>query len=473
MTALVSSAGRVRALPIWRATGIRDFRLLWASEAVSVLGDQFHFVALSWLVISLTGSGLALGTVLIAVGVPRAILLVPMGVVADRRSPRTLMLVAHLTRGAIVAVIAVLVATGLASIPVLAGLGALFGAVDAVYMPAQQAFLPRAVGPDRLPSANALLQGTLQLASIAGPPVAGVAIAIVGTGTAFAVDAASFVIAGALIALISGGALVAARTAASPSASPFASPSAGAAAEATAAEATAPEPAGTAAAPPESFVDALRGGVRYVLADPGIRLMMLLSLVLNFAVNGPAAVGMAWLAERRFDAGPTGLGFMAAGWAAGALAGTITAGNVRLERQGRIVLACITVSGLAMAAVGVLGWLPAVVAALAVMGVAIGYVNVVAISWLQARVELDMLGRVMSLAMLMGFGITPLSIGLAGALIDIDATALFVGAGVLVLATVLLALALRFPAMLDGPARTPAPAHAPDARDAAEARLSG
>jgi hypothetical protein len=459
MTALVSSAGRVRALPIWRATGVRDFRLLWASEAVSVLGDQFHFVALSWLVISLTGSGLALGTVLIAVGVPRAILLVPMGVIADRRSPRTLMLAAHLARGAIVAVIAVLVATGLASIPVLAALGALFGAVDAVYMPAQQAFLPRAVGPDRLPSANALLQGTLQLASIAGPPVAGVAIAIVGTGTAFAVDAASFVIAAALVALITGGAVAVASQAAG---------------------------AGTSAsdaATPESFVDALRGGVRYVLADPGIRLMMLLSLVLNFAVNGPAAVGMAWLAERRFDAGPTGLGFMAAGWAAGALVGTITAGNVRLERQGRIVLACITVSGVAMAGVGVLGWLPAVVVALAVMGVAIGYVNVVAISWLQARVELDMLGRVMSLAMLMGFGITPLSIGLAGALIDVDATALFVGAGGLVLATVALALALRFPAMLDGPARVPAPvADAPDALhigealdvpDTAEAPVSG
>ena len=460
MTALVSSAGRVRALPIWRATGIRDFRLLWASEAVSVLGDQFHFVALSWLVISLTGSGLALGTVLIAVGVPRAILLVPMGVIADRRSPRTLMLAAHLARGAIVAVIAVLVATGLASIPVLAALGALFGAVDAAYLPAQQAFLPRAVGPDRLPSANALLQGTLQLASIAGPPVAGFAIAIVGTGTAFAVDAASFAIAAALVALITGGAVaVAGKAAGSGTSAPDA---------ATATDVS----TGAAATPPESFADALRGGVRYVLADPGIRLMMLLSLVLNFAVNGPAAVGMAWLAERRFDAGPTGLGFMAAGWAAGALAGTITAGNVRLERQGGVVLACIAVSGVAMAAVGVLGWLPAVVVSLAVMGVAIGYVNVVAISWLQARVELDMLGRVMSLAMLMGFGITPLSIGIAGALIDVDATALFIGAGGLVLATVVLALALRFPAMLDGPARVPAPT-ADDAPEPAEAPVSG
>ena len=179
--------GRVRGLPILRSLDVRDFRLLWASEAVSVIGDQFHYVALSWLVISVTGSGLALGTVLIAVGVPRAILLVPFGVLADRRPSRGLLLLAHIARGGIVAAIAVLAAAGLASVPVLAVLGALFGAADAVYMPVQQAFLPRTVGPDRLPSANAMLQGTLQLASIAGPPIAGVVIALVGVASGFAV----------------------------------------------------------------------------------------------------------------------------------------------------------------------------------------------------------------------------------------------------------------------------------------------
>src|SRR5664279_3556385 len=146
--AMTGRLRRLRGLRIWHAAGVRDFRLLWASEGVSVLGDQFHAVALSWLVITLTGSGLALGTVLIAISVPRALLLMPMGVVADRRSPRTLMLASHIARAAIVAGIAVLVASGNASIPALAALGVLFGAADAVYMPSQQAFVPRAVGPD-------------------------------------------------------------------------------------------------------------------------------------------------------------------------------------------------------------------------------------------------------------------------------------------------------------------------------------
>jgi MFS family permease len=206
-------------------------------------------------------------------------------------------------------------------------------------------------------------------------------------------------------------------------------------------------------APAESFRDALAGGIRYVAADAGIRTMLLLSLVLNFALNGPAAVGMPWLAERRFDAGPAGLGLMAAAWAAGALAGTVLAGSLRLERGGRIVLAGIAAAGVSMAVVGLALWMPVVVTAMAVMGLAIGYVNVVAISWLQARVEPAMAGRVMSVVMLMGFGITPLSLGLAGALIDLDATAMFTGAGIIVLASAVLAVALGASRLFDGPPR--------------------
>jgi MFS family permease len=430
----MTAIARARSLPMWQALAVPNFRLLWASEAVSVLGDQFHFVALSWLVITLTGSGLALGTVLIAVGVPRAILLVPFGVLADRRSSRSLMLVAHLARSVIVGAIAALVVSGGASIPMLAVLGALFGVADALYVPAQQAFLPRTVAPERLPSANALLQGTYQLASIAGPPIAGVAIAVVGTGAAFTVDAVSFLVAALVVLLMTVPATAGVATA-------------GVATSGVAAPAAVP----TAAPAEESFGDALRGGIRHVLADPAIRTMMLIALVLNFALNGPIAVGMAWLADRRFDAGSLGLGLMAAAWAAGALAGTVIAGNARLERQGRVILGALAFAGVGMAAVGLLAWLPGVVLALVVMGMAIGYTNIVAVSWIQARVDPAMVGRVMSLVMLMSFGVTPLSLGLSGALLDVDATALFVGAGILTVVTAGLSARIGFPALMDTP----------------------
>jgi hypothetical protein len=425
----MSALATARSMPMWRALEVRDFRLLWASEAISVVGDQFHYVALAWLVIDLTHSGLALGTILIAIGVPRALMMLPFGVLADRRPPRTLMLVANVARGVIVGAIAALVMTDAVTLPLLAVLGALFGAADAMYLPAQQSFLPRTLEADRLPSANAVLQGTLQLASIAGPPIAGAAIAVVGTGGAFAVDAVSFLAAAFVVMLISMKGTGHQRVdGVIPGATPC--------------EAPVDQP---------SFAAAIREGVSYVVADPPLRTTLLLSLVLNFALNGPAAVGMPWLAEVRFDAGPTGLGLMAAAWAAGALAGTLVAGNLRVRRQGVVLLGSVAIAGAAMMAVGIAQVLPAAVVALAVMGVAIGYSNIIAISWLQGRVEIDMVGRVMSLAMLMGFGITPLSLGLAGALIDVNATALFLAAGAIVLLVVAAAAAIRYPAAFDAP----------------------
>ncbi len=333
MTAL--ALGRVQTVPFLRALGTRDFRLLWGSEAISVVGDQFQFVALSWLVISLTGSGLALGAVLIAVGVPRAILLVPFGVVADRRPSRILMLTAHIVRGVVVGAIAALALTGSATIPLLALLGAAFGAADALYLPAQQAFLPRTLEADRLPSANALLQGTYQVASIAGPPIAGALIAITSTGVAFAVDATSFALAAIVIAMIGrpGAGVQAAIAGPAAQASP---------------EAAAHEP----------FTAAIVRGIRYVLADNALRTTMLIALVLNFALNGPGMVGVPWLADQRFDAGPAGLGLMAAALSAGALVGVVIAGSVTVQRPGRMLLGSVIVCGLGEVGVGLLPSLP-------------------------------------------------------------------------------------------------------------------
>jgi hypothetical protein len=264
----------------------------------------------------------------------------------------------------------------------------------------------------------------------------------VGTGLAFSVDAVSFIVAAGLIALLSSGAVAATRRSVPGVDAPT--------------TAGAPE-ASPAAEAHESFGAALRGGLRYVAGDPAIRSLMLLSLLLNLALSGPGAVGMAWLAENRFDAGPVGLGLMAAGFAGGAFVGTVLAGNSSLDRQGRIVIAAVIVAGLAVIVVGILPWLPGAVAGLFALGLSIGYTNIVGVSWLQARVEPALVGRVMSLVMLMGFGITPLSLGLAGALIDVNAVALFVGAGLLVVAAGILGLVIGFPAMLDGQAGMPRP----------------
>src|SRR6185295_5880841 len=80
----------------WQVLRSRSFLVLLAAQAASLLGDFFNYVAVAWLVLELTGSNLAVGAVLAAASVPRAVLMLLGGAVSDRFSPRTSMLVGGL-----------------------------------------------------------------------------------------------------------------------------------------------------------------------------------------------------------------------------------------------------------------------------------------------------------------------------------------------------------------------------------------
>ncbi|HEY5839100.1 MAG TPA: MFS transporter, partial [Pyrinomonadaceae bacterium] len=87
----LSLAGRVRNFSGWRPLALRDFRLLFVGQAVSLLGDQFYLVALLWLVLQMTGSDLAVGTIMMAATIPRMVFLLVGGAVSDWVSPHKLM----------------------------------------------------------------------------------------------------------------------------------------------------------------------------------------------------------------------------------------------------------------------------------------------------------------------------------------------------------------------------------------------
>lgn len=409
----VRPAGRLRRMSIARPLAERDFRRVWAGESVSLVGDQFHFVALAWLVLTLTGSGLALGTVFIASSIPRAALMLLGGALSDRMAPRSLMLGSNLLRAAVVAVLTVLVVSGRADLWHLVVLGVIFGSVDAIFLPAMNTIVPMLVPSDRLPAANALVQGTAQFAGLIGPAIAGIVVAIAGTGPAFAIDAASFAFAALMIAAIRGGR----RSVPSPATA-------------------APDGAtGTPDAERASLLSTIRAGAAYAFADPAIRIIIILTAAFNLAFTGPISVGLAWLASNRFEGGSIAFGFMFAGFGAGALIGAILAGSLPTPRhQGAVLLTVAGSLGIALAGIG---FAPSAVVAtlmLAPMGLGIGYINVIAIAWLQARIDPAMLGRVMSLVMLGSVGLAPLSLALAGALVDTAATAMFAAAGALVIA---------------------------------------
>ncbi len=96
----------------WTVFASGNFRKLWVGTTLSLFGDFFSYIAIAWLVLQLTGSSLALGSVLVAQALPRGVLMLVGGALADRLSPRLTMLGSMGLRAVFVAPLAVLVLTG-------------------------------------------------------------------------------------------------------------------------------------------------------------------------------------------------------------------------------------------------------------------------------------------------------------------------------------------------------------------------
>ena len=177
----------------------RDFRILFASECVSVLGDALVPVALAFAVLDLTGSASDLGLVLLSYLVPRVIFMLAGGVWADRLPHRRLMVCSHLARFGTQGAQGLLLVSGHATIWTLVGLQVARGTAAAFYRPAASAIVPTVVERAELQPANALVWMASNVSGIAGPAIAGLLVATVGSGWAILGDAASFLVAALLL----------------------------------------------------------------------------------------------------------------------------------------------------------------------------------------------------------------------------------------------------------------------------------
>ena len=171
----------------------RDFRLLWAGMTVSLLGDGIFLVAMAWQAYELWNAPAALSLLGIGMTIPTIAFLLPAGVLSDRLDRRKLMLCADFGRAVVIAVLAVSLADRPLTFWQLVVVVALYGVGTAFFTPAFEAIVPDIVPAPTSPAANSLDQFVRPIAlRLAGPAVGGVLVARFGTGTAFAVDAASF-----------------------------------------------------------------------------------------------------------------------------------------------------------------------------------------------------------------------------------------------------------------------------------------
>jgi MFS family permease len=384
----------------------RDFRYLWMGNTVSGCGDQFFLVALPWLILQLTGSGAVLGGIMMVEAIPRAALMLIGGAVTDRVSPRKIMILTAAARTLLVAALAALIWTHHVEVWQLYVLSFFFGVADAFAAPAAQTLLPSLVAPAQLPAANALSQGTQQIAMLTVPAPAGLIIAAFGVVSAFSIDAISFLfIIAALLKLHD-------------------------------------PPRVESAALRSNIAHSILEGLRYVKDDVGLRTLLLVASVLNFCITGPLSVGLAFLAKNEFGS-PTAFGLLVSSVAAGSLVGLLLAAARQQRKRGWLLLIVSVVVGICTASIGFIGQLWSLLSILFVMSASAGFLNVHLLAWFQQRVERAMLGRVMSVLMFASLGLMPLSLAAAGVAVQWSLRGMFAAAGALVLVVTFVAAMQR------------------------------
>lgn len=149
-------------------------------------------IALAFAVLEINGSGTDLGLVLAVGLVPNVVLVLAGGVAGDRWSRGRVMLAADAVRALSQGAVAVLLLAGSAELWHLLVSSAVWGTAAAFFAPASTGVVPETVTPGRLQAANALLGLTRNAVGLAAPALAGLLIVAFGTGTVFAIDAASF-----------------------------------------------------------------------------------------------------------------------------------------------------------------------------------------------------------------------------------------------------------------------------------------
>lgn len=387
--------------------------------SLSMLADQAFLVSLTWLVLRITDSGAALGTVLAVASVPGIVLTPLGGVLSDRLSPVSIMSSANVARAVLIGVLAFLVLTDTIRIWHVYLLAGGLSALDALYYPAAMSVTPTLVDQDRLKAANALAQGVEQISGILGPALAGLLLALFGLWINLGANAVLFLISSSIFATVTRSVSSEARI------------SGNAETESVAHE----ENGGT--------LSALVEGMRYAWGDPVIRTLMFILVGINLAMVGPIYVGGSILAETRLG-GAGAFGTLVAVGGAGSLVGAVLAGSsVRIRRRGFVELACTAAIGIG---VGGLAFAPNLLVAgilAAMVGMTASFLAVMNISWLQERSEPGLTGRVMSLVMFAAVALDPISYVLAGVLVEVNLKVVFLAAGGLLLLTALLGTTSR------------------------------
>lgn len=345
-----------------------NYRRYFTGHAVSVAGTWMQRVAQDWLVLTLTGSGVALGITTALQFGPLLVLGLWAGAVVDRLNRRRLIIVTQTIQAVLAATLAVLSLTGTVELWMVYALALALGIVNAFDTPARQAFVGEMVQPENYVNAQALSSTIHNVGRLVGPALAGILIATTDVGVAFAVNAVSFV--GVLIGLLR-------------------------------IDVTSLRPVTV----PTSGKGAARAGLRYVLASPELRAtLLLIGVIALFGQN--FRVVLPLLAQDTFSGGAEVYGYLTAALGLGAVVGALFSASRETATSWGLLLSCLAFGVINLVA-ALAPTLTAAYLAMVVVGFANIIVNTLGRTVLQLGTDVSMHGRVLALHGLVFLGSTP------------------------------------------------------------------
>ena len=342
------------------------------------------------------------------------------GAITDRFSPRIVMLLSNLVRLVSVLLLAWLTYQQLIEMWMIFGIAFVFGLADAFMFPAASAYPPRLLEPEMLAAGNSLLQGMGQLTLVLGPLVAGILIATVGSGggelqdreglaVVFLLDSLTFFAPIVILLII--------RDRFPPDVDPH-----------------------------QDIWVALKIGLKHVWDDRPLRMFVIMIGGLTLIFRGPFSIGVPAFADAFLTEGAAGYGIILSALGVGAIIGTVIAGSGPLPRSNRIgalLLLDFLGFGVVMAMMTFVRELWVIAAMVLVAGILDGYIIVFIITWIQKRVPIHMMGRVMSVVMFCGQGMFPISSALAGLAAGIDLGMMLLVSGSLMIFVAAVGLLVR------------------------------
>jgi len=354
---------------------VPNYRRYFAGQVVSVSGNWIQNVAAMWLMVQLTGDGLAVGMTAALQFLPLMLFGVWGGLLADRVDKRKLLIGTQIGLMVPAVVLAITTFTGTVTPLVIYAMVFLRGTAMAIDNPARQALPIELVGPDRVVNAVALNSVVIQTSRIIGPGIAGLLIAVVGIGWCFVVDALSFLaMIAALLRL---------------------------------------DPDEMGEAPRASrHKGAVREGVAYVRHAPHLwiplAMMGLIGLLsFNFQIVLPLMAHDTWKGTA------TTFTMLTVTMAVGSVIGALVAGN-RREITPRLLVGAATLFGVFQLLAAFAPILPLQLLPLVFLGMASVTFSAGVNSTLQLQVDPAMRGRVMALYSLVFLGSTPIGAPLVG-----------------------------------------------------------